>query len=104
VSTAANPAGLLLVMEDLHDADDGSLQLLTHLGQSVTREPTMVVLTHRTETAPPALVRLRSVLLSDRRTVDLRLVLLRRFVTYDSFEPFAVVGGFRLGLPPAAPD
>jgi DNA-binding SARP family transcriptional activator/tetratricopeptide (TPR) repeat protein len=73
VSTAAEPAGLLLVVEDLHDADDGSLQLLTHLGQSVTRDPVMVVLTHRTETASPALVRLRSVLLADRRTVDLRL-------------------------------
>jgi predicted ATPase len=72
VTTAARPAGLLLVVEDLHDADDGSLQLLTHLGQSVTREPVMVVLSHRTEPSS-ALARLRSVLLADRGTAGIRL-------------------------------
>jgi DNA-binding SARP family transcriptional activator/tetratricopeptide (TPR) repeat protein len=72
VSTAARPAGLLLVVEDLHDADDASLQLLTHLGQSVTREPVMVVLSHRTEPSS-GLARLRSVLLADRGTAGIRL-------------------------------
>jgi DNA-binding SARP family transcriptional activator/tetratricopeptide (TPR) repeat protein len=78
VSTAARPAGLLLAVDDIHDADDGSLQLLTYLGQSVSREPVMIVLTHRTDAASPALTRLRSVLLGDRRTAEVRLDRLTR--------------------------
>jgi DNA-binding SARP family transcriptional activator/ATP/maltotriose-dependent transcriptional regulator MalT len=78
VSTAARAGGLLLVVEDLHDADDGSLQLLTNLGRAVSQEPVLMVLTHRTETGSPSLTRMRSRLLADRRTADIRLDRLNR--------------------------
>jgi DNA-binding SARP family transcriptional activator len=73
VGELAGSAGLVLVAEDLHDADEASMQLLTYLGQSVSGRRVLVVLTHRTEPAAPGLARLRSALLADRHTVDIRL-------------------------------
>ncbi len=73
VTAAAGEAGLLLVVEDLHNADDGSLQLLTYLGKNAPRERLLLVLSHRSEVATPELSRLRSLLLEEARTTDVRL-------------------------------
>jgi predicted ATPase len=38
---------ILLLFEDLHWADDGTLALLVHLGQSISRMPVIIIATHR---------------------------------------------------------
>ena len=38
---------ILLLLEDLHWADDGTLALLVHLGQSIHRMPVIIIVTHR---------------------------------------------------------
>ncbi|WP_433303512.1 ATP-binding protein [Actinoplanes sp. CA-030573] len=49
---AAEPAGLVLVLDDLHWADPGSLQLLVHLARSLAASRLAVVAAYRTtETA-----------------------------------------------------
>ncbi|WP_169981328.1 BTAD domain-containing putative transcriptional regulator [Microbispora sp. H10836] len=41
------PGPLLIVLEDVHRADEESLQLLRHLAGRLTRTPVLVLLTHR---------------------------------------------------------
>ena len=43
--SALNP--LLVLLEDLHWADEGTLSLLVHLGRSITRMPVIIIATHR---------------------------------------------------------
>jgi tetratricopeptide (TPR) repeat protein len=43
--TAITP--LLLLLEDLHWADEGTLSLLVHLGRAISRMPAMIIVTHR---------------------------------------------------------
>jgi predicted ATPase len=38
---------LLLLLEDLHWADEGTLALLVHLGRSIARLPVLIIATHR---------------------------------------------------------
>jgi DNA-binding SARP family transcriptional activator/tetratricopeptide (TPR) repeat protein len=73
VTAAAGPAGLMLVLDDLHNADDGSLELLTYLGETARQQRVLLVLSHRSETTTPALARLRRILLERRPTIDIRL-------------------------------
>lgn len=73
VTTAAAERGLLLVLEDVHLADDGSLQLLTYLGGIAPYHRILLVLSHRSEPLVPELAALRSTLLGDPRCTDLRL-------------------------------
>lgn len=73
VTTAATEHGLMLVLEDLHHADDGSLQLLTYLGRIAPYHRVLLVLSHRSEPLVPELAVLRSTLLGDPRCTDLRL-------------------------------
>jgi predicted ATPase len=40
---------VLLLLEDLHWADEGTLSLLVHLGQSISRMPVMIIATHRND-------------------------------------------------------
>lgn len=49
---AAGPAGLVVVLEDLHWADTASLALLRHLAAEVRRSRLLVVATHRDATGP----------------------------------------------------
>lgn len=64
VLTAAAPAGLLLILEDLHWADPTSLALLTHVATESARSGLLVVATYREPTGPelgaalPGLLRL----------------------------------------------
>ncbi|WP_454859466.1 ATP-binding protein [Promicromonospora soli] len=73
VTTAAAERGLMLVLEDVHLADDGSLQLLTYLGGIAPYHRILLVLSHRSEPLVPELATLRSTLLGDPRCTDLRL-------------------------------
>lgn len=73
VVAAAEERGLLLVIDDLQHADDGSLQLLTYLGRIAPHHRVLLALSHRSEGLGPALATLRSRLLEDARTRDLRL-------------------------------
>jgi predicted ATPase len=45
--SALNP--LLLLLEDLHWADEGTLALLTHLARSISTMPVMIIATHRSD-------------------------------------------------------
>jgi hypothetical protein len=40
---------LLLLLEDLHWADEGTLALLVHLGRSIARLPVLIIATHRND-------------------------------------------------------
>ncbi|MFC8800390.1 ATP-binding protein [Promicromonospora sp. NPDC057138] len=73
VTAAAAEHGLLLVLEDVHLADDSSLQLLTYLGRIAPYHPVLLVLSQRSETLVPELAVLRSTLLAGPRCTDLRL-------------------------------
>ncbi|OLZ51238.1 hypothetical protein [Amycolatopsis keratiniphila] len=53
--TAAEPAGLVVVVEDLHWADEASLRLLRHLAGELRRSKLAVVATHRDTGHTPAL-------------------------------------------------
>jgi DNA-binding SARP family transcriptional activator len=52
VSLASAPGGLLLTIDDIHDADDASLRLLHYLARSTRDQPVCIVLAHRP--VPPA--------------------------------------------------
>ncbi len=52
---AAEPAGLVVVLEDLHWADEASLRLLRHLSGELRRSKLAVVATHRDTGHTPAL-------------------------------------------------
>ena len=78
VTMAAGDAGLLLLVEDLHNADDGSLQLLTYLSETAPARRLLLVLNHRSEAGTLALSVLRSRLLEAQRTADIRLERLDR--------------------------
>ena len=73
VTMAARDSGLLLLVEDLHNADDGSLQLLSYLCETAPAKRLLLVASHRSEAMTPALSVLRSRLLEQQRTADIRL-------------------------------
>ncbi|RSN62601.1 LuxR family transcriptional regulator [Amycolatopsis sp. WAC 04182] len=52
---AAGPAGLVVVLEDLHWADEASLRLLRHLAGELRRSKLAVIATHRDTGHTPAL-------------------------------------------------
>jgi hypothetical protein len=72
---AARPAGLVLVVDDLHWADEPTLGLLAHLATAADDAPVLLVATLRpTETrAAPALGALLTRLRRDPDAVDVRL-------------------------------
>ncbi len=73
VTSTAQSNGLLMVMEDVHDADAGSLKLIGHLATVVAQEPVLLVVTHRSESSAPTLGRLRAQLLQQGHVTELRL-------------------------------
>ena len=66
---AAEPAGLVVVLEDLHWADDTSLRLLRHLAGELGRSRLLVVGTHR-DPAPPELARMPAALVVPLRPLS----------------------------------
>jgi DNA-binding SARP family transcriptional activator len=75
LSAAATPDGLLLVVDDLHWADEPTLRVLAHLATATEPAPLLLVATLRaTETrAAPALASLLTRLRRDPDVLDLRL-------------------------------
>ncbi len=53
VRLAATGHGMLLVVDDLHDADEASLRLLHYLSRFATGAPVVVLLSHRPDLASP---------------------------------------------------
>lgn len=73
LTTSAEEHGLMLVLDDLQHADDGSLQLLTYLGRIAPYHRVLLVLSHRSEMLVPELAALRATLLGGSGNTDLRL-------------------------------
>src|SRR5262249_54027412 len=57
-ATQARLQPVLLIIEDLHWCDEGSLDLLLHLARSCTDLPFLLVLTYRSDEVSPALTHL----------------------------------------------
>ncbi len=64
---AARPAGLLVVLDDAHRADDSSLRLLGFLADQLSAAPLAVVVTYRDAEAGPVLARLLTDLAPQRQ-------------------------------------
>lgn len=64
---AARPAGLLVVVDDAHRADDSSLRLLGFLADQLSAAPIAVVVTYRDAEAGPVLGRLLTDLATQRQ-------------------------------------
>ncbi|MFI7609347.1 ATP-binding protein [Micromonospora sp. NPDC049366] len=69
---AAGP-GLLLTVEDVHDADEGTLRLLRYLVRSCRDERLVLLLTHRRQPTTDAFERIRNSLLGRSGALDLAL-------------------------------
>lgn len=76
VRLAAAGTGLLLVVDELHEADEASLRLLHHLARAAVPEPVVLALSHRAAPASEALAAFRRSLLQ-RGATDLALAPLR---------------------------
>lgn len=70
VRLAASDHGLLLVVDDVHEADQASLRLLHYLGRCVTTEPVLIALSHRPLTDGPTREVLDSMLTRGGRRVE----------------------------------
>jgi hypothetical protein len=69
---AAAGTGLLLVVDEIHDADEASLRLLHHLARAAVPEQVVLALGHRTAASGTALAAFRQSTLS-RGAIDLPL-------------------------------
>ena len=73
VKLAAAGKGLLLTVDDVHDADDGSLRLLHYLARSARGQRVCIVLAHRPVPAADALEATRRSLIDRYGAAELRL-------------------------------
>lgn len=73
VRLAAAGVGAMLVIDDVHEADDASLRLLHYLARSCARERLMLVLAHRRQPVNDAFDSVRASLLRRLGAVDLAL-------------------------------
>jgi predicted ATPase len=71
----------MVVIEDVHWADEATLDLLLHLVRSARARPLLVLLTLRTEDAGPSVVDFRATLERQRLTVEVSLSPLSRAET-----------------------
>ena len=92
---AANRAPALLIVEDVHWADDASLDLLHSFARTLARRRVLLLLTYRSDEVHRALRRLLESLERERLARELRL---------PPLEPIDVDGMLRatLGLAPLA--
>jgi DNA-binding SARP family transcriptional activator/tetratricopeptide (TPR) repeat protein len=108
VRLAAAGKGLLLTVDDVHDADDGSLRLLHYLARSARGQRVCIVLAHRPVPAADALEATRRSLIDRYGTAELRLgpladrdaaALVRRYVTEPPAELVRLVTTLGRGVP-----
>jgi len=108
VSLAAADRGLLLTIDDVHDADDGSLRLLHYLARSAGGQRTCIVLAHRPVPAVTALEAARRSLIDRYGAAELKLgplgdrdtvALIRRHVAEPSAELVRLVTTLSRGVP-----
>jgi DNA-binding SARP family transcriptional activator/tetratricopeptide (TPR) repeat protein len=108
VSLAAAGRGLLLTIDDIHDADDGSLRLLHYLARSARGQRVCIVLAHRPVPAASALEATRRSLIDRYGAAELRLgplgehdtgALIRRYVAEPPAELVKLVTTLGRGVP-----
>ena len=108
VKLAATGKGLLLTVDDVHDADDGSLRLLHYLARSARGQRVCIVLAHRPVPAAHALEATRRSLIDRYGAAELRLgpladhdaaALVRRFVAEPPAELVRLVTTLGRGVP-----
>jgi len=63
LSGAARERGAVVLLEDLHAADEATVQLAHYLVRAARFQPLLVVLSYRAESIPPALAQVRASLL-----------------------------------------
>jgi DNA-binding SARP family transcriptional activator/tetratricopeptide (TPR) repeat protein len=73
VRLAAATTGLLLVIDDLHDADDASLRLLHYLARATIDEKVLILVSHRPSPLSPALAETRASLIGRHGAIELEL-------------------------------
>jgi tetratricopeptide (TPR) repeat protein len=108
VKLAAAGRGLLLTVDDVHDADDGSLRLLHYLARSARGQRVCIVLAHRPVPAADALEATRRSLIDRYGAAELRLgpladrdaaALVRRYVAEPPAELVRLVTTLGRGVP-----
>jgi DNA-binding SARP family transcriptional activator len=72
-SVTAAASGLLLTIDDVHDADEASLRLLHYIARSARDQRVCIVLAHRPAPVPDALAELRASLTGRYGAAELRL-------------------------------
>jgi tetratricopeptide (TPR) repeat protein len=70
---ASDRDGVLLVLDDLHDADDASLRLLHYLARSTRVQRVCIVLAHRPAPVSPALLETRQSLVGRHGAIEVGL-------------------------------
>lgn len=88
---------LLLIVEDLHWGDEGSLEFLLSLARQVATRPILLLLTHRSDEMAPALQRLLAEFDRERCAIELPLAPLTLDETDEMLRAI-----FRLRRPPRA--
>ena len=72
VRLAASDHGLLLVVDDVHEADQASLRLLHYLARCIVTEPVLIALAHRPVSDPSARDVLDSLVARGGHRIDVR--------------------------------
>ena len=108
VKLAAAGKGVLLTVDDVHDADDGSLRLLHYLARSARGQRVCIVLAHRPVPPADALEATRRSLIDQYGAAELRLgpladrdaaALVRRYVAEPPAELVRLVTTLGRGVP-----
>jgi DNA-binding SARP family transcriptional activator/tetratricopeptide (TPR) repeat protein len=108
VRAASIGAGVLLVVDDVHDADDASLRLLHHVARATRDRPVGLVLAHRPRPMPAHVAQLRQSLLERHGADELALgplgeddvaALVERLTPGADPELVARIGALSRGLP-----
>ena len=108
VSLAAADRGLLLTIDDVHDADDASLRLLHYLARSAYDQRVCLVLTHRPAPMSQTLAHTRQSLLDRHRAIELELgalgaddiaALIQRHIRQPTPEQVEHIAALSAGIP-----
>jgi DNA-binding SARP family transcriptional activator/predicted negative regulator of RcsB-dependent stress response len=108
VRRASATSGLLLTIDDVHDADDASLRLLHYIVRSAYDQRICIVFTHRPAPMSATLAQTRQSLLDRHRAVELELgplgaddvaTLIRHHVPQPSPEQVEHIAALSRGIP-----